>query len=81
MPVDPYRAGGTSLDAADAMELVQMLTFLGDWLDSSDRPALDASLQRFAYAAYDVADLRIDLARFAFLRGDSGERLFGTDQR
>lgn len=81
MPVDPHRAGGISLDAADAMELVQMLTFVGDWLDSSDKPVLDASLQRFAYAAYDIADLRTDLARFAFLLGDDGERLFGPNQR
>lgn len=80
MPVDPLRAGAISLDGTDAMELLQMLTFLGDWLDSSDKPDLDASLQRFAYAAYDIADLRTDLARFTFLLGDDGERLFGPDQ-
>lgn len=79
MPVDPPRAGAISLDGTDAMELLQMLTFLGDWLDSSDKPDLDASLQRFAYAAYDIADLRTDLARFTFLLGDD-ERLFGPDQ-
>jgi hypothetical protein len=44
MPVDPHRAGTVRLDASDALELVQMLTFLGDWLDSSDKPALNASL-------------------------------------
>ena len=58
-----------------------MLTVLGEWLDSSDGPALNASLQRFAHDAYDTADLRSDLARFAFLLGGDGDRLFGPDQR
>jgi hypothetical protein len=62
------------------MELVQMLAFLCEWLDSSDGPALDASLRRFAHDAYDIADLRTDLARLAFLLGGDGERLFGADQ-
>ena len=77
MPVDPHRPGPISLDAADAAELVEMLTFLGDWLDSTDRPALDASLHRFAHAAYGINDLQADLARFAFLLGYDGGRLFG----
>ena len=33
-----------------------MFAFLGEWLDSSDGPALDASLRRFAHDAYDIAD-------------------------
>ena len=83
MPVDPhpsaepYRASAVSVDATDAMELVQMLTVLGEWLDSTDSPALDASLRRFAHDAYDITDLRSDLARCAFLHGADGELLFG----
>lgn len=44
------------------MELVQMLAFLGEWLDGSDGPVLNASLQQFAHDAYDITDLRDDLA-------------------
>lgn len=83
MPVDPhpsaepYRASAVSVDATDAMELVQMLTFLGEWLDSTDGPALNASLRRFTHDAYDITDLRSDLARCAFLLGGDGELLFG----
>ncbi|MFC4943230.1 hypothetical protein [Pseudonocardia sp. GCM10023141] len=73
---DP-RQPAISLDVIDAAELVEMLTFIGDWLEGTDRPLLNASLQRFAHAAYGLADLQTDLARFAFLLGDEGERLFG----
>ena len=79
-PVGPHRAGALRVDVSDAMELVEMLTFLGEWLDSSDGPALNASLQRFAHDAHDTADLRTDLARFAFMLGGDGEPLFGPDQ-
>ncbi len=74
---DPTRTGTIPLDVGDATELVEMLTFLGDWLDSTDGPALNTSLQRFANTAYGLTDLQVDLARFAFLLGDEGERLFG----
>jgi hypothetical protein len=50
---------------------------LADWLAGVDEPALSASLQRFAHTAYGVADLQVDLARFAFLLGGDGERMFG----
>ncbi|WP_300014743.1 hypothetical protein [Pseudonocardia sp.] len=76
MSVDP-RPATVSLDLGDAVELVEILTFIGDWFDSTDGPALNASLQRFAHAAYGLADLQADLARFAFLLGDEGDRLFG----
>ena len=75
MPVDPRHVGTISLDIGDAVELVELLTFLDDWLDSGEKGVLDASLQRFAHAAYALADLQADLARFAFLLGDEGERL------
>ena len=74
---DPTRTGAIPLDVGDATELVEMLTFLGDWLESTDGPALNASLQRFAHTACGLTDLQIDLARFALLLGDEGERLFG----
>ena len=77
MPVDPRRPAAISLGVDDAAELVEMLTFIGDWLDSTDGPALNASLQRFVHAAYGRTDLQTDLARFAFLLGDDGDRFFG----
>lgn len=40
-----------------------MFTFIGDWLDSTDGPALNASLQRFVHAEYGLTDLQPDLAR------------------
>jgi len=72
------------LDAADANELAELLTFLTDWLDQ-DRDRLTASLHSFVGTSgytigYDVDMLRSDLARFAFLLGDDGERLFGADR-
>lgn len=81
-PADPHAGAlsvGMRIDVADAMELVQMLTFLGEWLDSGDGPILNASLQQFAHDANDIADLRTDLARFAFLLG-GGDRLVGPDR-
>ena len=70
------------LDAADAAELSEMLTFIGDWL-SSDPAALAGSLEKFTGStAYTTDTLRTDLARFAFLlTGEAAERLFGGDQQ
>ena len=76
MPISPHQASAISLDVGGAAELMELLTFLADWLDSGDKPALDASLERFAHAAYGLADLQADLTRFAFLLGEDGERLF-----
>jgi hypothetical protein len=48
-------------------QLAELLSFLGDWL-VSDGKALGASLGRFVDDhGYDMAALRSDLARFAFL--------------
>jgi hypothetical protein len=59
-----------SLDAADAVELGEILAFLSDWL-ASDPNRLDASLDEFL-GAPDIAgptasldELRADLNRFA----------------
>ncbi|MGH9157389.1 MAG: hypothetical protein ACRD1K_16480 [Acidimicrobiales bacterium] len=66
----------------DALELGELLTFLSDWLASTDNPALAASFRRFVGTnGYDLTELRTDLARFAFLLGtDDGTELFGLDQ-
>jgi len=65
------------LDLTDAVELIEVLRFLGDWL-SHDSEVLTGSLHRFVGSSgYDLEGLRADLDRFAFLLGDDGERLFG----
>lgn len=63
----------------DTMELGELLTLLGDWLEGADQPQLAASFARFiGTEGYDLQDLRTDLARFAFLLGaDDGHQLFG----
>jgi hypothetical protein len=65
------------LDAGDAIELAELLQFLGDWLES-DRDNLAESLARFAGStAYGPGSLREDRARFRFLLGvTDGEGLF-----
>jgi cell wall assembly regulator SMI1 len=70
------------LDPGDAAELAEMLTFIRDWLTGPDSPRLAESFQAFiGVDAYDLADLRTDLARFTFLLGhDDGEQLFGSDR-
>jgi len=69
------------LEAGDAVELGEMLGFLGQWL-ASDRVVLGASLRRFiGTEGYDAEMLRADLLRFEFLLGGSdGESLFGDDE-
>jgi hypothetical protein len=66
------------LNAEDAVELGELLEFLHDFLGYI--PAvLTESLARFVGGdGYALEDLRADLARFAFLLGGDGERLFGT---
>jgi hypothetical protein len=55
-----------------------MLQILAGWLDR-DPGRLGASLGQFAgHPAYDLDQLRVDLARFVFLLGcGDGEPLFG----
>jgi hypothetical protein len=71
-------ASDVCLDGSDAAELAELLSFLGDWLAGDDE-VLTASLGRFVAAGgYDLAELRADLSRFAFLlTGQDSERLFG----
>jgi hypothetical protein len=67
------------LELSDAIELAELLTFLADWLTSSHRDTLAASLTDYiGHNAYRVADLHNDLHRFVFLLGQSdGDQLFG----
>jgi hypothetical protein len=67
------------LDAVDAIELAEVLTFLTDWLSGSQKHVLEESLAAFVgHPAYTTAELCADLHRFAFLLGASdGEELFG----
>ena len=68
------------LDVVDAAELAELLQFLSQWL-ARDPGRLGASLEAFVgHPAYNISELRQDLARFAFLLGgDDGEALFGPD--
>jgi hypothetical protein len=70
----------TGLDAADTIELAELLQFLDDWL-ATGHDQLSASLARFVGDhAYGIQTLRDDLARFTFLLGgDDGERLFSPE--
>ena len=68
-----------TLDAVDAAELAETLTFLTGWLTGSQEQILADSFAAFAgHPAYDTTTLCTDLHRFAFLLGASdGEELFG----
>jgi len=69
-----------SLDTTDAIELAELLEFIGDWL-AADHGQLSASLRTFTGShAYDPGTLRDDLARFTFLLGGDGEGLFHQRQ-
>jgi len=65
-------------DAAELAELAEMLTLIGDWLSSSQKQTLAASLATFVgHTAYDVETLRADLHRFTPAR----QRRRGTTVR
>ena len=68
-----------TLDAVDAAELAEMLTFLTNWLTGSQKQILADSFAAFVgHPAYTTGTLCADLHRFAFLLGASdGEELFG----
>jgi hypothetical protein len=68
-----------TLDATDAAELTEMLSFLGQWL-ARDPDRLGTSLEEFVgNPAYGIQHLRDDLDRFIFLPGctDGGQFLTG----
>jgi hypothetical protein len=66
-------------ELSDTIELAELLTFLADWLTSSQRHPLADSLTAFVgHDAYTINELHADLHRFVFLLGLSdGEQLFG----
>jgi hypothetical protein len=68
-----------TLDAGDAAELAEMLTFLASWLTGGQNQIPADSFAAFAgHPAYDTGTLCADLHRFAFLLGETdGEELFG----
>ncbi len=63
------------LEAEDAVELGELLDFLGNWLANDD--SVGAALDRFVGGGYDVEELRGDLERFAVLVGGIEEPAFG----
>jgi hypothetical protein len=68
------------LRAEHAVELGELLEFLGNWFDHAPGVLADA-LVNFCGAGYTVEDLRADVARFSFLVGGDGERfVFGDDR-
>ena len=79
-PMGPF----LGLDAADAVELGELLTFLNDWL-ASDPNRLDASLHDYVAApdhigaACRIDELRADIERYArmLLGYDTAGRFFG----
>lgn len=70
-----------NLSPDDAIELAELLQFLGGWLES-DHDTLTASLARFVGSpAYGPDSLRDDFARFRFLLGGTdGEGLFTPEE-
>jgi hypothetical protein len=70
-----------NVDVGDATELAELLRFLHDWL-TSEHDYLDPSIRRFVgNPAYDIGQLRTDLAGFTFLLGhDDGENLFAPGE-
>ena len=67
-----------TLDAVDATELAETLTFIADWLSGSQEQGLAESMAAFVgHPAYNTQALRAGLHRFVFLLGVSdGEELF-----
>ena len=61
-----------TIDAADAVELAELLEFLNDWLHQRD---VAASYQCFTFGLCTLNELRSDLARFSFLLGGHGHHL------
>jgi len=67
----------TSLDLADAAELVGMLELISGWI-AAHHQTLDPALAAYIGSdSYDLDDLRNDIERFIFLLGGDGDVLFG----
>jgi hypothetical protein len=74
--------GSECLEADEAVELGELLEFVGRWLADDDQ-CLAESFSRFVgNDGYDISELRGDLSRFAcLLGGDDGASLLGGDER
>lgn len=70
--------GQVHLGAGDAVELSELLAFVGAWLARD--PVLDCSLRRYVGSdAYGLEDLRSDVSRFScLLDADSDGTAFGS---
>jgi hypothetical protein len=70
------------LDAVDAVELSELLEFLGNWL-VSEREILAVSLGRFVGSGdYGIDEFRADVLRLAGLLGcNEGEQGSAGDER
>ena len=68
-----------TLDATDAAELAQTLTFLTSWLSGNQKQLLADSFAAFVgHPAHNTNALCADPHRFAFLPGETdGEEPFG----
>lgn len=71
---------GVCLRAEHAVELGELLGFLGDWFDGAADVFVDA-LAGFCGVGYSVEELRADLVRFVLLLGGGGERFVFGDER
>ena len=70
------------LPAGDAWELAELLGFVADFLAKAEGPLLRADFAAHSAGAYQLNELRADLARFAFLLGGDGDRFIdGDDQQ
>lgn len=76
------KVGPVCLDPGDAVELGELLDFLGRWL-AGDGERLVASLRRFVGRdGYDIDEVQADLSRLALLLGNSnGELLLDEYER
>jgi hypothetical protein len=70
------------IDTADAIELAELLAFIGDWL-TADPDRLSQSLLAYIdHPGYGLEALHSDLDRFAFLLvGDDSEDVLGRRVR
>jgi len=70
------------LEVDDAVELGELLEFIGNWL-VSDRENLAVSLCRFVGSAdYEIDEFRADVSRLAGLLGcNEDEHEFAGDER
>jgi hypothetical protein len=73
---------GPCLDADEAVELGELLEFVGRWLARDDGSLAESLRQFVGGGGYDINELRADVSRFVFLLGGDDEAwLCGGDER